>query len=239
MGGLRETYALHDPVPFLERRDTQVVECIIFDLSEVLIAGLKGTEKALSRQLSMPPEEILSCFEGRAFGQLLVGSISEERYLRNVIAKGKWRIEVATLKAVIRRNFHSTVPGTIGIVENLGRGYELALLSDHAREWIAYIETVHPFLDLFEHTFYSFALGATKQQASTFERVLDMIGVPPGRCLFIDDNATNIRVAEAVGIPSIRFLDVTQLAVELDRALNGGESQVVQERSTMRPAALS
>jgi FMN phosphatase YigB (HAD superfamily) len=216
-----------------------VVQCIIFDLSEVLIAGLKGTEKALSRKLSMPAEEILSCFEGRGFGQLLAGSISEDRYLSHVIAKGGWPIGVATLKAAIRHNFHTTVPGTIGIVKDLARGYELALLSDHAREWIAYIRTVHPFLDLFQHTFFSFDLRATKEQASTFERVVDTMGIPPGRCLFIDDNATNVRVAESVGIPSLRFLDATQLAAELGRVLTGDEARVFRGRSKRRLAVVS
>jgi FMN phosphatase YigB (HAD superfamily) len=198
-----------------------VVQCIIFDLSEVLIAGLLGTEKALARKLSLPAQEILSCFEGGAFEQLLVGSISEDVYLSHVIAKGRWPIEVAALKGVIRRNFHNPVAGAIDILMELASDYELVLLSDHAREWIAYIRTVHPFLGVFRHTLFSFNLRGTKRDPNTFARALDVISIPAGRCLFIDDNSTNICVAESVGIPSIRFLDAMQLAVELDTVLTG------------------
>jgi hypothetical protein len=37
------------------------------------------------------------------------------------------------------------------------------------------------------------------------------------------DNPTNICVAESAGIPSIRFVNATQLAVELDTVLTGDE----------------
>lgn len=196
-------------------------QCIIFDLSEVLIAGLVGTEKALSRELSLPEQEILSGFKGRALEQLFVGSISEDAYLSYVIAKGRWPIDLARLKAVIRRNFHNTVTGTIDILMDLACSYELALLSDHAREWITYIRAVHPFLNLFQHTFFSFDLNGTKGDPRTFARMLDRIAIPPARCLLIDDNPVNISVAESVGIPGIRFVDATQLAVELDAVLSG------------------
>lgn len=201
-----------------------MVQCIIFDLSEVLIAGLLGTEKTLSRELPLPAEEILSCFKGRAFEQLLVGSISEDAYLSHVIAKGRWPIDIARLKVAIRQNFHNTITGTIDILMELARDYELALLSDHAREWISYIRTVHPFLGVFHHTFYSFDLEGTKGDPSTFAKMLDAISLPPRKCLFIDDNPTNIGVAESVGIPGIHFVNAAQLAVELDIALTGNGS---------------
>jgi FMN phosphatase YigB (HAD superfamily) len=201
----------------------KVIQCVIFDLSEVLIAGLLGVEKALSRELSLPPQEILTCFMDSAFEQLLVGSISEDAYLSHVIAKGRWPIDAATLKAVIRGNFHNTVTGAIDIVMYLANSYELVLMSDHAKEWISYIREVHPFLNLFQHTFFSFDLKGLKADPSTFVKVLDALSMPPGRCLFIDDNPTNVCVAESVGIPSIRFVDAPQLAVELDTVLTGVE----------------
>jgi len=36
-----------------------MIKCIIFDLSEVLIAGLVGIEKALAQELPVPENEIL------------------------------------------------------------------------------------------------------------------------------------------------------------------------------------
>jgi hypothetical protein len=111
-----------------------MILCIIFDLSEVLIAGLRGIEKPLSQELSLPQDEILPCFAGRLMEELCLGDISEETYLNKIIAREGWEIEPARLKAVIRRNFHREVDGTLPILTELASRYELVLHSDHARE---------------------------------------------------------------------------------------------------------
>jgi hypothetical protein len=72
--------------------------------------------------------------------ELFLGNVSEDTYLRQVIARGGWGIGLERLKAVIRQNFHSEVEGSLPILTELASRYELALLSDHAREWIAYIQ---------------------------------------------------------------------------------------------------
>lgn len=118
---------------------------------------------------------------------------------------------------MIRRDFHREVEGTLPILTKLASRCELALLSDHAREWIAYIESIHPFLEVFEHTFYSYDLGKLKREPETFLNVLDAISLPHSSCLFIDDNPVNVAVARSVDIPSIRFVNARQLASKLER----------------------
>jgi FMN phosphatase YigB (HAD superfamily) len=194
-----------------------MLRCIIFDLSEVLIAGLVGIEKQLSRELPVPEDEILSCFGGDWLETLFVGNISEDIYLRQVIAREKWRIDAARLKQVIRDNFHNEVEGTLSILTTLVPKYELVLLSDHAREWVAYVRAIHPFLKVFKHAFFSCDLRRTKKDPQAFLMLLDMVSVSPRDCLFIDDNPRNVIVAESVGIPGIHFVDAEQLAVELER----------------------
>lgn len=190
-------------------------ECIIFDLSEVLIAGLVGIEKELSPALGAPEDSILPGFMGSHFQELLVGNVSEASYLKQVIAAAGWPIKVAGLKAAIRRNFHNEVPGSVDILRRLAPDRRLVLLSDHAAEWIAYIETIHAFWDLFEKTFFSFDLKRTKEDPRTFSAVLDALSTSPGDCLFVDDNPQNVAVARSVGIPSVRFVCAAQLAAEL------------------------
>jgi len=192
---------------------------IIFDLSEVLISGLVGIEKVLSRELALPEDKILPCFGGSWLEELLVGDISEETYLTRIVAREKWPIDVARLKAVIRGNFHHQVEGTIGLLMELAGRHCLALLSDNAREWVAYIRSVHPFLEVFQRTFFSYDLKGLKKDPATFSAVLDAMSASPGECLFIDDNPLNVSAAESAGIPSIHFLSAEQLAAELDGKL--------------------
>jgi putative hydrolase of the HAD superfamily len=92
---------------------------------------------------------------------------------------------------------------------------ELVLLSDHAAEWIDYIQTIHPLLGKFKHQFYSFQLGQMKREPSTFQRVLDAIGRAPESCIFVDDREDNVLAATAIGIPGVRFISSQQLSRDL------------------------
>ena len=192
-----------------------MTSCIIFDLSEVLIAGLVGIERELAREIPMPEEEILRRFGGPWLEEILVGNISEETYLRGIIAREGWTIGTARLKAVIRDNFHHHVAGSLSIVRDLAPRHELALMSDHAREWVAAIGSMHPFLRVFDRAFFSYDLRRTKKDPEAFRQVLDAMAIPPDSCLFIDDNPANVTVAESAGIPGIRFVNAGQLAAEL------------------------
>jgi HAD superfamily hydrolase (TIGR01509 family) len=194
----------------------QVIQSIIFDLSEVLIAGLVGVEEELSQVLPVPQEQILRCFGGDWLEELLVGDISEDAYLKHIITRERWQIGSARLKTAIRNNLHREVAGSLAILTELASRYELVLLSDHAREWIAYIKTIHPFVRKFKHTFFSYDLKRTKRDPEAFLTVLRVMSVPPHRCLFIDDNPDNVTVAESVGISGIRFVNAEQLAAELE-----------------------
>jgi FMN phosphatase YigB (HAD superfamily) len=196
-----------------------MVRCIIFDLSEVLISGLVGIEKELSLELSVPEGKILPCFAGDWREELFIGSISEDTYLRQIVAQEGWPIDVARLKAVIRRNFYQQVEGTIDILMDLAGRHDLVLLSDHAREWVSYIRSIHPFLQAFKQTFFSYDLGRLKKDPETFGQVLNAMSTSPAECLFIDDNPVNVDAAESVGIPSIRFENAELLAAELEEKI--------------------
>lgn len=192
-----------------------MIRCIIFDLSEVLIAGLVGVEQELSPVLSVPEERILPCFSGGLFYDLLLGEVTEEAYLEDVIARAGWSIGVANLKAAIRRNFHNELDGSVDLLRRLAVERDAVLLSDHAAEWIAYIRSIHSFFDLFKRTFFSFDLKSMKNEPETYRRVLDALSILPTECLFVDDNVENVDAARSVGIPSLRFVNAELLAAEL------------------------
>jgi HAD superfamily hydrolase (TIGR01509 family) len=194
-----------------------MVQCIIFDLSEVLIAGLVGIERELAQELSVPEDKILPCFAGSLRHDLFVGSISEDTYLQQIITREKWETNLTRLKTVIRDNFHREVEGSLHILTDLASRYDLALLSDHAREWVSYIKSIHPFLKAFKQTFFSYDLKRTKKDPETFSMVLGAMSLSPQNCLLIDDNPENVHIAEWVGIPGIHFVDAEQSTSELER----------------------
>ncbi len=192
------------------------IQSIIFDLSEVLIHGLVRFEDAIACEIGVTPQTSAAAFGGPHLRAILEGSIGEDRYLEEVIAKNAWTIAPDRLTTLLRQNFNATLPGTIEIARQLSHAYRLALLSDHAREWAAYITATHGFLDtLFVRKLFSYEIGSTKRQSRTFHVLLDMLPATPGQCLFIDDNPHNVEVARSLGIDSIHFLDAGQLRDEL------------------------
>jgi HAD superfamily hydrolase (TIGR01509 family) len=193
------------------------IQAIIFDLSEVLIAGLVGIEVPLAKQLCLPSSTILPAF-GEGLQELCCGRLTEDEYLERIILGQGWRISREQLKGVIRRNFHHQVPGMQAILNRLRRRHELVLMSDHAREWMAYIQAVHLFLDKFAASFFSFELGQTKTNPEAFRMVLDRMGRPAHACLLVDDSERNVAVAQSVGILGVRFMDAADLRRQLQQA---------------------
>ncbi len=192
------------------------IRYIIFDLSEVLIHGVIAFEENIARELGIDGESAWSAFGGAHLHALLRGNITEDEYLAHVLKKNGWTFAPAHLKILLRQNFNVVMPGTLEIAMELSHSYKLALLSDPAREWVAYIRTAHAFLDnLFTCKLYSYEIGSTKQEARTFQTLLGMLSAEPQQCLFIDDNARNVDVAKGVGIDGIRFLNAELLRKDL------------------------
>lgn len=188
---------------------------LIFDLSEVLIEGLYGVVQPLADRLCIPREQVMPGLGGDLWLAFMEGSISEEMYWQQVLERTQWPISVAELHAEVRRAFRRPIPGMPALLASL-RQCRRVLLSDHGKEWWAEIEATHHFLQRFERRFFSFEMGRTKQQAETFQHVLDELGCGAHDCLFIDDLVWNVERAESVGIRSHHFHSVPALRAWLD-----------------------
>lgn len=184
-----------------------------------MIAGLLGVEKQLAPKVGRPGAEVLGAFGGARLQALCRGRLSEDEFLAQILGEQGWNVTPAELKTAIRRNLERRVEGMDAILGQLEQQYELALLSDHAAEWVAHIRAVHPFLQpdsqTFSAQFFSYELGMTKREPATFQTTLAALGRAPGDCLFIDDSATNVRVARSLGIESIQFTGAPQLTARL------------------------
>lgn len=89
----------------------------------------------------------------------------------------------------------------LGLARDLrrgGLGVHVAS-NQHARR-AAYMERELGYAGLFEHRFYSCDLGVAKPDPAYFETVLARLGAPADDVLFVDDNATNVAAARAVGL---------------------------------------
>ncbi len=191
---------------------------LIFDLSEVFISGLTGVEVTLAPRLKLPEKEIFDAMFAPPTYEFFVGKVTEQHWLEQLIRKNAWTgVTAAELATIVRLNFDRRVEGTEALARQLAGRYELAILSDHAREWMDYIRPRHAFFDVFPHQFFSFDLGHTKRDTMAFAMALERLHKTADECLFLDDLESNLHVARSVGIEGILFRNAKQAAAELRR----------------------
>jgi HAD superfamily hydrolase (TIGR01509 family) len=199
---------------------------VIFDLSEVLLTGVKETGIALGirHQVQIP-----ASFTGAsgslnplmipAAAEFFNGGCTEDRYIAEVLKLYPMFGPHQELKAHIRENFRE-VEGTREVVLKLRQlGYGTALLSVHGREWIEYCEARFAIHEMFDTVCYSFDHQVSKPEPQAFLRTLEQMAAKPDECLFIDDSRNNVDAANALGIGGVLFVTAEELKVELARRL--------------------
>ena len=201
-----------------------MIKNIIFDLSEVIISGYHGVEKLLREQFDIPEQDFKEQkqLKNELFLDLMRGNLSEEEYLKELLQGTNWNISIKQLKTAIRQNLNQPIPGTMEIVKQLKakEKYQLILLSDHAREWMEYIEENNKDLNIFDQKIFSYDIGAVKSDEQTFKTVLEKTGIVADETLFIDDYEKNVKNAEKVGIHGIVFENAEQLRKRLSSEYN-------------------
>ena len=190
-----------------------MIKNIIFDLSEVLIAGLIGVENTLSQQLHIEKRLITKALgsntdytAGNQLEQLCTGSLNLRQYL-DFIHKELNLTE--NYDDIFNNAFHDCFTYkyhyTENLINSLHNNYELFLYTDHCKEWINDILVEHTFLQKFKQKYYSFEIGYTKRDIRSFEYLIHHYEINPQETLFIDDSLSNILNAKQLGFNVIHF----------------------------------
>lgn len=98
-------------------------------------------------------------------------------------------------------------PEVLSLLDRLAAaGYRLAVLTNdmhkfHGEEWVARMRV----LDRFEEVVDLSTIGFLKPSPEAYDHTLDVLGLPPERVLFVDDQPPNVEGARARGIDALRF----------------------------------
>ncbi|KAA3615410.1 MAG: hypothetical protein DWQ05_13730 [Calditrichaeota bacterium] len=187
---------------------------LIFDLAETLIGGLFWMVEPAAKQLKVTEDAIREYFGGHHLVSFFQGDLTEVQYWNTVLNLSGFNSSPKILGDLARESFKKTVPGMVSLLSRLSK-YKRVLLSDHAREWIDYIDQKHDFLQKLDQRFLSFEMKSTKHDHKTFDHVAQELGVRPENCLFIDDLTSNIEKAAQQGFRTIHFLNAAQLEKDL------------------------
>ena len=193
--------------------DSVVIKNIIFDLSEVIISGYYGTEKIIASNTDVSEEE----FEKRRlevndfFLDVMRGNHTEEEYWQGLLAGTNWNISIDELKKFVRLNLNRRVPGTLDLINRIGKNYNLILLSDHVKEWMEYIIQNNDGLSRFNKRFFSYEYGKVKSDSDVFEYLIHQTQIIPEETIFIDDKLENIKAANKFGIHGVQFTTLDEV----------------------------
>ncbi len=99
----------------------------------------------------------------------------------------------------------------IDLVRELRNNYQVALLTNAISGFFRDIITRNHLDGIFNPVLISSDERAAKPDPVIYRRVLDLLNVPPGRALMIDDNPDNIKGARSVGMDGIVFESAVRL----------------------------
>jgi len=96
-------------------------------------------------------------------------------------------------------------------------GVKTGLLSNMPVCMIRYARQQFGWLTHFDHQTFSAEVKLAKPDPAIYRHSLDGLGVAASKALFVDDRATNVEGARAVGLSAIQFRSVTQLRGDLEK----------------------
>jgi glucose-1-phosphatase len=186
------------------------VELVLFDLGGVLIE-VAGVRAMLELTGIDSEEELwrrwLTCRWVRRFES---GGCSATEFAAGVVADWQLDLSPSAFLQAFQNWPTGPLPGAAELVARTRASVATGCFSntnalhwhDHIAQW--------PLTGLFDHRFLSFELGRVKPDIAAFTHVADLLEVPAGRVLFLDDNALNVAGAAAAGFQAARAAGVEE-----------------------------
>ena len=113
---------------------------------------------------------------------------------------GRWHKDVLSWRDNWDKIAGPLIPESVSLLRALrSKGMPVWALTNFGRETLEHAQTLWPALTEFDGMIVSAHLGVLKPEAGIYEALERETGVPPGRILFTDDKAENIRAAKARG----------------------------------------
>lgn len=185
------------------------IDVILFDLGGVLIE-LAGVEKMLewSPDLKTPEELWRRWLQSDAVRGFETGATGREHFAREVVAEFGVPVSEAEFLEAFTWWPRAVFPGAHELLASLEGRYRLASVSNtNEIHWERFSQQWR--LDrAFHRNFPSHLVGKLKPDAEYFAHVVEAMGVPAHRVLFVDDNAINVEAAAAMGIVAHRVLGI-------------------------------
>jgi len=108
------------------------------------------------------------------------------------------------------------ISATVDWIERLAKaGTRLHYLSNMPSPYAQHLLREHAFVKHFRDGVFSCDVGQIKPEAAIFATAAQQFGLSPSRCVFIDDHAGNVAMAQQLGWRAVQFVEAAQCEREL------------------------
>jgi putative hydrolase of the HAD superfamily len=191
-------------------------DVLLFDLGGVLIelAGVDRMLELTAHALSVD-ELWVRWLASEGVRQFESGRSNPEDFAAAILAEFGLPIGAAQFLEEFTAWPKGVFPGSYELLQTLSASYRLACLSNtNALHWSRICDEMG-LLRYFDAGFASHLIGLMKPDAEIFQHVIEQLGCPPERILFLDDNRLNIESARSAGMTAHRVAGLAEVTALL------------------------
>jgi HAD superfamily hydrolase (TIGR01509 family) len=181
------------------------IDVVLFDLGGVLVelAGI-GQMMAWCPQMTDVGSLWRQWLGSQAVRRFETGGATRHAFAADMVAEFGLPVDPDVFLAAFSAWPKGVVDGSRELLTELRAHCTIASVSNTNEIHWARVRDEWALHGLFHHNFPSHLVGALKPDDAYFEHVLDALGSPAARVLFVDDNAINVEAAARLGIVARR-----------------------------------
>jgi len=185
----------------------------------VLLLDVMGTlvhepfYEEIPRHFGVTLDALLEQLHPTAWIEFEEGRLDEEEYLRRWFRDGR-AVDAEALHACLRASYR-WLEGMQPLVAALAaRGHPMHALSNYS-VWYRLIEEELALSRYLSWSFVSCETGVRKPDPRAFAGACEALGVPPARCVLVDDREVNVEAARRVGLQAVHATDADAVRAAL------------------------
>jgi len=185
---------------------TDALKAVLFDFGGVIAEeGFREGIMAIGKKNNLDPELFFTDVDRLIYETgYLIGRADESSFWNAVRNKTGITGSDEELREEVLTRF-TFRPAMLSYADRLrARRLKVGMLSDQTN-WLEEIDRKTPLFRHFDIVFNSFRLHKSKRDPSVFRDVCEILSIPPGEVLFVDDNIDHIKRATDEGLITLHF----------------------------------
>lgn len=206
-----------------------MIKALVFDFGNVVVTNdwnytCPEKDKEFTSYFGVSMQDFKKGWDA-AWPLIRIGKITEDEFWRLFLTtSGVQNIDIPHAK-ILWRKYQSTLPGMISLIIRLRNRYTLVGCTDNGKEWVEFYKNKYHLDAYFDAIICSADIGDHKPNPKIYDQAIQKTGVKPEEILFIDDNDGPLEGAKKAGMNTLKFINSTQLEVELKK--NGIDTDVI------------